>query len=86
MTIYQPEPDNTSVIEPKVKLPAVAIYIAGVILLATADAFTANDNELLFAVLPDTVESFILPLVLVAVQLITGYFARHQWRTSEIIR
>ncbi len=84
MTIVQPEPDNTTTMEPKVKFPAIAIYVVGVIVLALINAFTADNNVLLLASLPDSVEPFILPLVPVAVQMITGYFAKHQWRNAEL--
>lgn len=84
MTVIQPEPDNTTTMEPKVKFPAVAIYVAGVVSLALVNAFTGNENALLLASLPDSIEPFILPLVPVTVQLITGYFAKHQWRNAEI--
>lgn len=75
---------NTTKVEPKVKWPAVAIYLSGVVVLALVNALTGEENALLIAALPDYVEPFVLPIVPVAVQMITGWFAPHQWRNPEI--
>jgi hypothetical protein len=84
MTIINPEPDNTTKVEPKVAWPAVGIYLSGVVVLALVNAFTGNDNDLLLAALPDQVEPFVLPLVPVVVQMGVGFFAKHQWRSAEL--
>lgn len=84
MTVINPEPANTSKVEPKVKYPAIALYVSGVVLLAIVNAFTGDNNALLIEALPDYIEPFILPLVPVLVQMTTGYFSKHQWRKPEI--
>lgn len=84
MSVVQPEPNNTSTVEPKVKYPAIALYLGGVVILALINAFTGNDNELLIETLPDMIEPFILPIVPVIIQMVTGYFAKHQWRQAEV--
>lgn len=77
-------PANTTKVEPKVKWPAIAIYVSGVVVLALVNAFTGDDNALLIETLPDVVEPFVLPIVPVVVQMVTGYFSQHQWRTPEV--
>lgn len=78
------EPTNTTKMEPKVKYPAIALYLGGVVILSLINAFTGNDNQLLIETLPDVVEPFVLPVVPVVIQMVTGYFAKHQWRSGEV--
>jgi hypothetical protein len=84
MTIPNPEPSNTTTIEPKVKWAAIGQFALGVVGLALFNAFTSDDNQLLMAAVPDAVEIFVLPLVPTIGGLIAGYQARHQWRSGEI--
>lgn len=86
MTVFQPLPDNTTVVEPKVKWGAIAAYVASAALLGIYNLATDNGNELLIAVLPDTIEWLILPLIPMAGSLIAGYAARHQWRQAEVVQ
>lgn len=85
MTVVNPEPNNTTAIEPKVKWPALAIYLTGVGVLAVVNALTGEENQLLIEALPDVVEPFVIPLVPTLVGLVTGFFAKHQWRKGEVI-
>lgn len=84
MTVYQPLPDNTSVIEPKVKWASIATYVASALLMGLVNLLSDNDNQLLIEVLPDSVEWLILPLVPMAVAFAAGFSAKHQWRTAEV--
>lgn len=83
-TVENPLPNRTSVMEPKVKWGAVATYVVSAILLLLIELFTANQNQLLIAALPDVYEAFILPLVPAITTLAVGYAARHQWRQAEV--
>lgn len=83
-TASNPEPVNTSKIEPKVKWASIASYLAGVLLLALVNALTGNGNELIMEALPDWLEAFILPLVPAITALVAGYSARHQYRSAEV--
>jgi hypothetical protein len=84
MTMQDPEPNDTGAVAPKVKWGAVGAYLSGVVALSLVNAFTGDDNQLLLAALPDTVEPFLLPVVPAVVSAISGYLARHQWRDSEV--
>jgi hypothetical protein len=78
------EPNNTTKMEPKVKWAGIGAYLAGVVVLALVNAFTGDDNALLIEALPDVVEPFILPAIPAVVAAISGYFAKHQWRSAEV--
>ena len=80
MTTINPEPANTNKVAPKVAWATAGAYFAGVVALALVNAFTANDNQLLFDTLPDVIEPFILPVIPAVVALASGFQARHQWR------
>jgi hypothetical protein len=84
MTIVNPEPDNTTKVEPKVKWATVGTYLLGVVALAIFNGVT--DSTLLVDALPDWVEPFVLPIVPAIGAAIAGYSAKHQWRTSELKR
>lgn len=79
-TPRNPEPANTTKMEPKVLAATLGTYLAGVVSLALVNAFTGNDNQLLIDLLPDTIEPFLLPVVPAVVASIAGWAARHQWR------
>ena len=80
MTTVNPEPANTTKVEPKVAVGTVVTYIVSLLALALVNGLTANQNELLFAALPDAVETIVLPLIPALSTLVAGYYARHQWR------
>jgi hypothetical protein len=82
-TPTNPLPSNTTKVEPKVKWSVLGTYLAGVVSLGLVNAFTADDNTLLIATLPDAIEPFILPLVPAVVAAVAGFFAKHQWRVGE---
>lgn len=82
MTIANPEPATTSVVEPKVKWAGITMYLVSVVVLALINVLTDNDNQLLIEVLPDWLEALVLPLVPVVAGMVAGYFAKHQWRTA----
>lgn len=84
MTIVNPEPDNTSKVEPKVKWATIGTYLLGVVALAIFNGVT--DSTLLVDVMPDWLEPFVLPIVPAIGAAIAGYSANHQWRTSELKR
>ena len=84
MTVLNPKPASTNAVEPKVSAATLGAYVAGVLLLVLVQVFTDNDNELLLAVLPDALETFVLPLVPAVVALIAGFAAKHQWRSIPI--
>jgi phosphate/sulfate permease len=83
-THSNPEPAKTRKVEPKVWWATIGSYVAGVIGLALVNAFTADNNVLLSAVLPDVIEPFVLPLVPAIVAFVAGFSARHQWRSTEV--
>lgn len=83
-THSNPEPTATRKVEPKVWWATIGSYLAGVVGLCLVNAFTANDNELLFATLPDPIETFVIPFVPGVVAFISGFSARHQWRSTEV--
>lgn len=85
-TIGDPLPDNTTQLEPKVKWGTIATYVVSAIVLLLVELFTVNENELLIAALPDVYEALILPLVPAITTLAVGFYARHQWRRSEVTR
>lgn len=64
-------------VETKVWWGTLGFYLAGVVVLALTNAFTANDNQLLIAAMPDVIEPFVLPAVPAVVGFITGWAARH---------
>lgn len=67
----------TAKVESKVWWGTAGFYLAGVVGLALVNAFTADDNALLLAALPDWLETIVLPLVPGAVGFITGWLAKH---------
>lgn len=77
-----PLPPDTNKVEPKVWWATIGSYIAGVVGLAVVNLVTGNNNELLTRALPDWLEPFILPLVPAAVAFVSGFAARHQWRSG----
>lgn len=77
------EPANTTRMEPKVKAASIATYLSGVAVLAVFAAFTQDNNALLIDSLPDYIEPFVLPVVPAVVAAVSGYFAKHQWRSGE---
>ena len=81
-TPSNPEHPNTTAVEPKVQWQAVVHYVASLLLLALYGAIT--DSTLLVDTLPYWAEIFVLPLIPTIGGLITGYAARHQWRTNEV--
>jgi hypothetical protein len=64
-------------VETKVWWATAGAYVAGVAALAMVNAFTADDNALLLAALPDALEAFILPSVPAVVSFITGWLGKH---------
>lgn len=80
MTITRPEPASTNKVEPKVAWASIGTYFAGVILLALVNLLDA-DSTLLTDAIPDMFEPFLLPLLPALVALVSGFLARHQWRT-----
>lgn len=83
-TPSNPVADSRAPLAPKVKWAAIGSYVSGVVALALVNAFTANQNELLFASLPDPIETFILPFVPGVIALVSGYVAKHQWRSDDV--
>jgi len=83
MTAATPNPSGNYPIEPKVKWASIAMYLAGVVLMALVAALTGDNNALLLAVLPDPVEIFVIPLVPTLAGLAAGYAAKHQYRDPE---
>ncbi|MGE3487459.1 MAG: hypothetical protein AB7L09_22285 [Nitrospira sp.] len=84
MTVFNPLPDNTSTIAPKVKWGAIAAYVVTAGALGLYRLLTQDDNALLLEILPDSIEWLILPIVPMLSSLIAGYAARHQWREAEV--
>jgi len=82
MTTINPEPADTSKVEPKTKLGVLGFYLSAVVLLAITDASTADNNALLLEAVPDALEWFILPLVPALVGFAASYAAKHQWRVK----
>jgi hypothetical protein len=81
-SVQNPLPVDTKKVEPKVFWSTVGSYVGGVVALTLVNVFTANQNELLFAALPDPIETFVLPFVPGIVAAVAGFSARHQWRSS----
>ena len=82
MTIVNPEPANTTKVEPKVQWATIGAYAAGVVGLGLVNVVSEGNNQLLIDVLPDGLEAFVLPLVPALTALLGGFVARHQWRTA----
>lgn len=79
-TLRNPAPAESAPVEPKVKWAGIGFYVAGVVALALVNAFTGDDNALVFETVPDVAEPFVLPLVPVVAGMISAWSARHQWR------
>lgn len=81
-SVESPLPVDTKKVAPKVFWSTVGAYLSGVVGLTLVNVFTANQNELLFAALPDPIETFVLPFVPGVVAFVSGFAARHQWRST----
>lgn len=84
MTHAAPNTEGKYPVEPKVKYGSIAMYVAGVVLMAIIAVFTENDNALLLDVLPDAVEVFVVPLIPTLVGFATAWASQHQYRAPEV--
>ncbi len=83
-TRSDPLPNKTNKPEPKVVWSAVGAYLASLVFLVLLNALTSNNNELLFDLLPDAIEVFVVPFVPGIVAFVSGFAARHQYRRAEV--
>lgn len=80
MTVINPEPANTTKVEPKVTAATVGSYLAGFLALLITNLATGSDNELISATLPDWLEAILYPILPALSAFILAYFQKHQWR------
>ena len=77
-----PLPADTGKVEPKVKVSAVAQYLAGLVLVALVSGL--QDGNLI-SFLPDWVSTIVAPLIPSALAFLAAYNARHQYRAPETL-